>query len=91
VALSPFALFTGLPEGQGRFPHRAPSNKTTKSESERERKRERPCPILQREGDFLSIRVIYTEQARSSECVLMRSGGGGIDPEEKNFCLRTIQ
>lgn len=41
--------------------------------------RERPCPILQREGDFLSIRAIYTEQTHSSECVLMRnSGGDGI-------------
>lgn len=38
--------------------------------------RERPCPILQREGDFLSIRAIYTEQTHNSECVLMRNSGG---------------
>jgi hypothetical protein len=36
----------------------------------------RPCPIIQREGDFLSIRPIYREQAHCSECVLMRSGVG---------------
>lgn len=44
--------------------------------------RARPCPILQREAEFPSIRAIYTEYAHSSECVLMRDWGGGGKGEE---------